>query len=60
MTQGCYGIGPERQEHNPPELYHLEHDAAEKYNIAAFYPDVIKRLKTVAEERRCSIQPAEN
>jgi len=60
ITQGCYGIGPKRQEHDPPELYNLEHDPSEKYNVAALHPDVIKRLKAIAEEHRRSIKPVEN
>lgn len=60
ITQGCYGIGPGRQEHETPELYHLEHDPSEKYNIAEQHPDVIKRLVEIANEHRASIKPVEN
>jgi arylsulfatase A-like enzyme len=60
ITQGCYGIGPERVEHQTPELYHLEHDPSEKYNIAQYHPDVIERLAAIAEEHRASVEPVEN
>ena len=60
ITQGCYGIGPERVEHKSPELYHLEHDPSEKYNIAQYHPDVIERLVAMAQEHRASIEPVEN
>lgn len=60
ITQGCYGVGPKRQEHETPELYHLEHDPSEKYNISARHPDVIKRLSTIAADHRKSIKPVEN
>jgi arylsulfatase A-like enzyme len=60
ITQGCYGIGPNRVEHDVPELYHLEHDPSEKYNIAGQHPDVLERLTKIAQEHRDSIQPVEN
>jgi arylsulfatase A-like enzyme len=60
ITQGCYGLGPPRQDHETPELYHLEHDPSEKYNIATLQPDVIRQLKSVAEKHRQSIEPVEN
>jgi len=60
ITQGCYGIGPKRQEHETPELYHLGHDPSEKYNIAALHPEQIEKLSAIAEEHRKSIEPVEN
>jgi arylsulfatase A len=60
ITQGCYGIGPKKTEHETPELYNLDHDPSEKYNIAELHPEVIERLKTIAQEHRESIEPVEN
>ena len=60
ITQGCYGLGQKREEHDVPELYHLEHDPSEKYNIAELHPEVIEKLKAVAEQHRQSIQPVED
>jgi arylsulfatase A-like enzyme len=60
ITQGCYGVGPERVEHKEPELYHLEHDPSEKYNIAQYHPDVVERLVAIAEQHRASVEPVEN
>ena len=31
--------------HDPPLLFNLEHDPAEKYNIAASHPKVVERLR---------------
>ena len=59
ITEGCYGDGPDRQEHDTPELYHLEHDPSEKYNIAAHHPEVIEKLRQIAETHRQSIKPVE-
>ena len=60
ITQGCYGLGPKKQEHPTPELYHLEHDPSEKYNIAHLHPDVIVKLTRMAEAHTQSIKPMEN
>jgi len=60
ITQGCYGIGPAREVHEVPELYHLESDPSESYNVAKLHPDVIERLKRVAEEHKNSIEPHED
>ena len=60
ITHGCYGLGPPLEEHETPQLYHLEHDPSEKYNIADLHPDVIERLTSIAEEHRQSIEPVEN
>lgn len=60
ITEGCYGIGPKRQTHATPELYQLEQDPSEKFNVAALHPDVIERLKKRAEAHIQSIAPVEN
>lgn len=60
ITEGCYGIGPKRQEHETPELYNLDQDPSEKYNVAQFHPDVIERLQKIAREHLESIKPVEN
>lgn len=60
ITEGCYGIGPKREEHQVPELYHLEHDPSEKYNIAAMHPDVVERLTALAEKHIAGVEPVEN
>ena len=60
ITEGCYGVGPEREEHKTPRLYHLDHDPSEKCNIAEFHPDVVERLKEIAAKHVDSIEPVED
>ncbi len=60
ITQGCYGIGPKKEEHETPQLYHLEHDPSEEYNIAERHPDVVDDLERLAEAHRRSVKPVEN
>ncbi|MFP6737968.1 MAG: sulfatase [Planctomycetota bacterium] len=57
ITQGCYGIGEKKTVHATPQLYHLENDPSEKYNVAANHPDVVKTLVAAADEHRKSIKP---
>ena len=60
ITEGCYGMGPTREEHDPPQLYHLGHDPAEKYNLADVHPKEIARIQSIANEHKKSIQQMEN
>jgi arylsulfatase A-like enzyme len=46
--------------HDPPLLYHLEHDPSERFNIAAKHPDEVAELKAVAEAHRKSVEPVED
>ncbi|GIU79445.1 MAG: arylsulfatase [Bryobacteraceae bacterium] len=42
--------------HDPPLLFHLEHDPSEKYDVAAAHPDVVQRLSAMMEERGAKIE----
>ncbi len=60
ITQGCYGREPKREVHDPPQLYHLEHDPAEEYNLAELHSEEIAKIKSIAAEHMKSIQKMEN
>jgi arylsulfatase A-like enzyme len=55
ITQSEYG-DDEPVRHNPPLLYHLEHDPSEKYNVAEDYPDVIAEIEAVTEAHRATLE----
>src|SRR5690606_2802756 len=57
ITEGSYG-GPARKEHDPPLLYHLEHDPSEAYDVAASHPDVVAELKGLFDRQREAVKPA--
>ncbi len=40
-----------------PELYHVEYDISEAYDVAAQHPDVVARLKKALEAHRADIDP---
>ncbi len=54
-TRSGYG-GEKVQEHDPPLLYHLEHDPGESRNVAKDHPDVIARLQQVVEDHRATVE----
>ncbi|MFK7777340.1 MAG: sulfatase [Gimesia sp.] len=56
ITKPAYGKGA-FQEHDPPVLYHLEHDPSEKYDVAKNYPEVIKSLLAAAEKHKKTVKP---
>ena len=60
ITEGCYGIGPKKEVHENPELYNLEHDPSEKYNVAAHHPEVVARLIASANKHREGIDKMED
>ncbi|MHC4996152.1 MAG: sulfatase-like hydrolase/transferase, partial [Planctomycetota bacterium] len=60
ITEGCYGIGPKREVHESPELYNLEHDPSEKYNVAELHPGVVKRLVAAAKKHIDGMEQMEN
>ena len=60
ITEGCYGIGPKKEVHETPELYNLEQDPSEKYNVADRHPEIVKELTELAEKHKATIEPVEN
>ncbi|MBB02817.1 MAG: sulfatase [Rubinisphaera brasiliensis] len=60
ITEGCYGIGPKKKVHESPELYQVEQDPSEKYNVAARHPEIVNRLVELAEKHKATIEPVEN
>ncbi len=53
-TQPAYGTGSNtRTPHDPPLLFHLEHDPGEQYNVNDKHPEVLQEIaETVAEHQR--------
>jgi arylsulfatase A len=56
ITQGEYGIGPDRTVHDPPLLYHLGRDPGEHFDVGAEYPDVLHDLIAEANRYRESVE----
>ncbi len=60
ITEGSYGIGPKRAEHDPPLLYHLGSDPGERYDVSQQHPEIVARARKVAAEHVQSIQAVVN
>jgi arylsulfatase A-like enzyme len=60
ITRGAYGIGPEKEVHETPELYNVDTDPSEKYNVSSLHPDVVARLTKLADAHRKSIVPVKD
>ena len=58
ITRPAYGAG-KAQEHAPPLLYNLGHDPGEKFNLSAKHPEVIARIRRIAEAHRRQMTPGE-
>ena len=59
VTEGRYGMGSGRTEHDPPLLFHLGHDPGEQYDLAAERPDVVENLLAAVESHRSGMTVAE-
>jgi len=59
ITQSEYG-GEAAVTHSTPELYNLDIDPSEKWNIAAKHPEVIAEIRRLAEAHKQAIPPVEN
>jgi hypothetical protein len=57
VTKSEYGSDPVVT-HDQPELYNLDHDPSEKYNVAANHPDVIAQIRRIADAHKQSIPPS--
>ncbi|NLX13593.1 MAG: sulfatase [Phycisphaerales bacterium] len=44
-------------EHNPPLLYHLEHDPSETFNVSAAHPEVLAALHKEIAEHQANLVP---
>jgi len=43
-----------------PELYHVERDISEAYNVADQHPEVVRRLLTMMKDHQADIEPHED
>ncbi|SHI65332.1 sulfatase family protein [Pseudozobellia thermophila] len=55
ITQGAYGQFGKRQEHDPPLLYHLNHDPSENFNIAPAHPEVLATIDELVKKHRSKL-----
>jgi hypothetical protein len=54
------GYADDRVQHDPPLLYHLEHDPREKFNKAESHSEVIGEIRSLLDQHRESLNPRED
>ncbi len=59
ITKPAYGPG-RAEEHDPPELYNLDEDPSERFNVAAKRADVIAEIRKIVEAHRKTVVPVES
>ncbi len=61
VTQDSYVPGSQKAtSHDPPLLYDLEIDVAEKRNIAADQPEIISEMQALKRQQEASVAPVES
>jgi arylsulfatase A-like enzyme len=57
ISEGAYGQFGARVVHDTPELYNLDVDPSEQFDVAEAHPDVIARLRQVAADHQATVAP---
>ncbi len=59
VTEGAYGLPPERREHPAPQLYHLHRDPGERFDVASAHPEVVADMlaAVAAHQDQVTIAP---
>ncbi len=58
-TQPGYGPG-QLVEHDPPQLYHLERDPSERFDVAKQHPEVLEKIVAFRQEHLAKMKPAKS
>jgi len=58
-TQPGYGAGGP-VDHDPPQLFHLEHDASERFDVAKQHAEVLAKIAVLRDEHQKTMQPAKS
>lgn len=56
VTEGAYGLPPERTEHEKPLLFDLLTDPGERFDIAAQHPDVVASILDAIAVHRAGLE----
>ncbi len=59
LTQAAYGQ-PKAEEHSPLQLFNLQVDPGESFNLAASNPEVLADLQREIEKHRATVTPAKS
>ncbi|GIW98194.1 MAG: arylsulfatase [Pirellulaceae bacterium] len=61
QIQGSYGTEPRQlTKCDPPQLYHLERDPSERFDVAAEHPEVLEEIAALVEKHQQTLVPAKS
>ncbi len=60
ITQDCYGGPHPRNHHDPPLLYDLGKDPAEKFNIADKHPQILAEIEKIKKMHQTNLVPGKD
>ncbi|MFP4191930.1 MAG: sulfatase [Candidatus Hydrogenedentota bacterium] len=60
ITQGAYGSGEPREEHDRPLLYNLDIDPPEREDMGDEHPEIIAEIEEMVERHKEGVEPVEN
>ena len=60
ITQGVYGQFGDREEHDPPILYHLNHDASEQFDIAEGNEEILGQIQELVAGHKANLVPGKD
>ena len=55
ITEGAYGLPPAKQQHETPQLYHLQRDPAERFDVSAQNPRVVADLQAAVAAHQAAV-----
>lgn len=55
ITEGAYGLAPAKQEHEVPQLFHLQRDPAERFDVAVDHPEVVADIQAAVAAHRAGL-----
>ncbi len=59
VTEGRYGLPPLRTDHDPPIMFDLDEDPAERFDVAAERPEALAAILAAAERYQSNMTVAE-
>lgn len=56
ITKPAYEPG-EKETHDPPLLFNLNHDPAEKFDVSAQHPEIVEAMYALVREHKATLEP---
>jgi arylsulfatase A-like enzyme len=57
ITQWAYDAGSSAEIHEVPQLYHLEFDPSEQYDVASEHPEVLRAILQAVARHQATVEP---